>query len=295
MALTGRNVAAHLETVEYFRIRPDENEFRQYRIACFRSWAGSWFVLRYWRRAGQLGRFRSTRFSQREAAHAYFRRERARREGRGYTTPVYDLKGRQFLPVASHGLFEQWSFYADAFIDNAHGDRTDRSAVPNTHPQEERVPEQAGLFDIGLAPVFSGVLPAEPSRNRRAEKQLQSDFGHLYFDIIYHIANGCMKPDNIIELSTVVPKRYHFILDYSVRDYFRKDGHLNKTTRELHAQGVDRIGQLVQMLEEEVKALGVTEKQLVRIRAQLNDFALTFGMRAPGWEAKPIQATGCVR
>lgn len=83
----------------------------------------------------------------------------------------------------------------------------------------------------------------------------------------------------------LIPPRRNVYLDYGVYDVFRRVPGAARPALRLQKNGILLLGQLVQLSEEEVRAMAaVNDDMLSRMKRHLATIDFGFDMRAPAWE-----------
>jgi hypothetical protein len=89
----------------------------------------------------------------------------------------------------------------------------------------------------------------------------------------------------MIHETTVVPRAFYKFLDHTTASLFLRDPYMREFVLKTYSAGIQRIGTLVQMAEDEVFRVAPTSpNNREKIRRELAAAGLHFGMTAPGWK-----------
>lgn len=85
--------------------------------------------------------------------------------------------------------------------------------------------------------------------------------------------------------AAAVPKAFYKLLDHTTASMFLREPHMRGFVIKTYSAGIQRLGRLVQIPEDEVFRLAPTSAgNKRRIRRELAAAGLHFGMTAPGWK-----------
>jgi len=82
-----------------------------------------------------------------------------------------------------------------------------------------------------------------------------------------------------------VPEHLYKLLNLTTASLFMRYGYLQPFVIKTYNKGIQHLGDLVQMSEDDVfKAAPTSPKNRALIKKELADDGLAFGMSAPGWQ-----------
>ena len=85
--------------------------------------------------------------------------------------------------------------------------------------------------------------------------------------------------------TSLVPKELYNFLDHTTASLFLRDPYMCGFVEKTYASGIQRIGILVQMTEDEVFHRAPTSpSNKAKLKEELVAAGLAFGMKAPGWK-----------
>lgn len=131
------------------------------------------------------------------------------------------------------------------------------------------------------------------SSTRQLDRVARIGCGEIQLELKFAISDSIVAnqvilrvfiSDNIVQFAKYVPKEKYWFLDKEITSWVCRVRPLRKLSLKLYGEGAVRVGDVIQMTEEEIqRKTSCSEKSLGLLKESLKPAGFSLGMKAPGW------------